>query len=401
MNQLTLLLVGALLLGGSGPDHVKLEDGKILDGRVVQESRDAVVLRANNANRTILRKDITDLTTLERSLAKIVAREVGTGDAVAYAGLAVECEKAELVAEARLMWMRVLLADPSNAAAIKALDARALKDDVAFKIGKDQHKLSEMRKPQPKWKEAYELETTHFVLRTDMELGRALDVGLDLERFHQRFYDLLGKPLELFIFDERELPEIRVYSEPGAYPSPPVPGERVWFGVAENCLHVAAEQPVDVPSVVYELSRQMLFSAMRRSAGPTAQVPAWVATGISQYFAMAAPQKRGLPWASATEPFKTLFQTAAASDVTFERLFRGVPDDFTNGPKASEMSADAYTLLHFFRFGRDGELRDGFGKYVTEGAKGKLSMSALTDHVKLKPDEIEKAWREYVRANAQ
>ncbi len=396
-----LLVSLALLVAASGPDKVKLQDGKVLEGRVVHEGRDSIVLRENKKDRTIPRGEIAELTTLERSLGELTARQLPKGDAAALAALAADCEKKGLSAEARALWLRVLLVDVANADAIKALDARGLKDDVQVKFGKEPRKLSDLRATQPKWKDAYEIQTTHFVVRTDAALERALDVGFELERFHKIFYDLLSNPLDLYVFDEKELPEIRLYAGEGAYPSPPVPGQRVWFGAAENCLHAAADKPVDVPSVVEELSRQMLFSALRRSAGPTAQVSAWVATGIAQHFASAVPADRTQPWPSPELPAKPLFQRAAATDIAFDRLFRGAPNDFTDGPKAADMSACAYTLLHFFAYGRDGALRAGFGAYVREGAKGKLSMGALTSEVGLKEAEIEKAWREHVRANAQ
>lgn len=397
MNQLLLTLVGALVLAASGPDRVKLQDGKVLEGRVVQEGKDAIVLRQDKKDRTIPRKDVAELTTLERSLATITAREVPTGDAAALAALAGECDKAGLAEEARLMWLRVLLVDPAHAAALAAVEARPLKDDVQVTFGKEKRKLSELRATQAKWKDAYELQTTHFVLRTDVPLARALDIGLNLERFHKTFYELLGQPLELYVFDPRELPEIRVYGELDAYPSPPTANQRVWFGMAENCLHVEASQQVHLPTVVAELSRQMLFSAMRRSAGPTAEVPAWVTSAISEYFGWTTPPKADMPWPAASEPVKELFKRAAKTDLSFERVFHGARNDFTDAANAADMSACAYTLLHFFAFARDRALNPGFGRYVTEGAKGRLSLGALTEQVGMKADEIDKAWREYVR----
>ncbi len=44
--------------------------------------------------------------------------------------------------------------------------------------------------------------------------------------------------------------------------------------------------------------------------------------------------------------------------------------------------------MHSFAHARDGSLREGFGRFVNEGAKGKLSVSALTEAVGLKSDEI-------------
>lgn len=403
LHKILVSLAGALVLAAPAParDRVELKDGKVHVGRVVHEGRDSIVLRENKKDRTIPRSEIATLVTIERSIATLLDRTMPDGNAEALATVANECEKAGLAAEARLVWLRVLLADPKFEPAIRQLDARATKDDVTVHFGREQRKLSQMRETQARWTDAYELQTTHFVLRTDAALQRALDLGLELERFHKIFYDLLGAPLELYVFDERELPEIRVYAGTEGVPGAPAPGQRVWFAPGDNCLHVLADKPVDVPSVVAELSRQMLFSSMRRSAGPTAQVPMWVATGIAEYFASAVPADRTQPWPSPEAPSADLFALAAKTDVPFDRVFRAPANEFTDGPNARAMSACAYTMLHFFTHGQGGALRPAFGRYVHEGSKGKLSMGALSKQVDMKEAEMEKAWREHVAANAK
>ena len=401
-HPILISLAGALLLAAPAlADRVELKDGKVHVGRVVHEGRDSIVLRENKKDRTIPRSEIATLSTLERSIATLLDRTMPDHNASALAVVANECEKAGLEAEARLVWLRVLLADRASEPALRALGARATKDDVVVPLGKEQRKLGDLAKTQARWNDAYELQTTHFVLRTDADLQRALDLGLELERFHKVFYDLLAAPLGLYVFDERELPEIRVYAGTEGVPGAPAPGQRVWYAPGDNCLHVIADQPVDVPSVVAELSRQMLFSSMRRSVGPTAQVPMWVATGIAEYFASAVPEDRAKPWPGPEAPAKHLFELAAKTDVAFDRVFRAPPNEFTDGPDARAMSACAYTMLHFFTHGRDGALREPFGRYVQEGSKGKLSIGALSKQVGMSEDEMEKAWREHVAENAR
>ncbi|MBL8861680.1 MAG: hypothetical protein JNK02_06670 [Planctomycetes bacterium] len=401
MNLLSSLLLAAPALLAEGPDHVTLQDGKVLAGRVVHESPDEVVLRVNRKDRTIPRAEIQSILSLERSLAQLLERDFQADSAAVFGAMAIDSANAGLQAEARNLWLRVLLLEPDNEAARKALDVRGSKEDPTVHLGKEHLKLSSLRETQPKWSNAYTLGTTHFELKTDVALQRALDIGIGLERFHKTFYDLLQAPLRLYIFDEKELPEIRVYGTAAAYPAPPVAGQRVWFSEGENCLHAAADQPVRLPEVVSVLARQMLFSALRRSEGPTANMPAWVASGIEVYFGWTVPQTPGGAWPSPATPVQELFRTAAGTETTFERLFRGARNDFTDGQEAAELSACAYTLVHFLAHGRDGALRPGFGTFLREGAKGKLSMKALTDAVDMKADEIEQAWRDHVRTLAR
>jgi hypothetical protein len=396
-----LSVLSLAVLAFSGPDRIELKDGKAHEGRVLAELKGSIVLREGRQVRTFPRDEVASVSSLERSLTKLLESDLRALDAGALAALAAEADKAGLAADARNLWLRTLLADKDHAGARAALGAKPVKDDVTLHFGKSLLHLSHLRAGGMKWKEAYELPTTHFVLKTDLPLPAALEAATALERFHHRFYGLLGEPLELYVFDERTLPEVRIYAEGASYPTPPRSGERVWFSMGENCLHVAADGQLALPSVVSELSRQMLFSALRRSSGPTAQVQPWVSAGIADYFGSIAPAQLGGSWGDADAAFAVAAKTVAASKATFATLFNSPMNEFSNSAHATEMSAAAWSALHFFLYARDGALREGFGRYVNDGAKGKLSMSALCEHVKLKPDEIESLWRAHVAAAAR
>lgn len=396
-----LSVLSLALLALSGPDRVELKDGKAHEGRVLAELKGSVVLREGKQVRTFPLADVASVSSLERSLTRLLESDLKSADAGALAALAAEADKAGLAADARNLWLRTLLADKDHAGARAALGAKPVKDDVTLHFGKSSLHLSQLRAGGLKWKEAYELPTTHFVLKTDLPLAAALEAATALERFHHRFYALLGQPLELYVFDERTLPEVRIYAEGASYPTPPRLGDRVWFSMGENCLHVAADGQMSLPTVVSELSRQMLFSALRRSSGPTAQVQPWVSAGIADYFGSIAPTQLGGAWSDGAAAFGVAAKTVAASKTTFAALFNSPMNAFSNGAQASEMSAAAWSALHYFLYAGDGALREGFGRYVNDGAKGKLSMSALCEHVKLKPEEIESGWRAHVSAAAR
>lgn len=396
-----LSVLSLAVLAFSGPDRIELKDGKAHEGRVLAELKGSIVLREGKQVRTFPRADVVGVSSLERSLAKLLESDLKALDAGGLAALAAEADKAGLTADARNLWLRTLLADKDHVAARAALAAKPVKDDVSLHFGKAPLHLSQLRAGGLKWKEAYELPTTHFVLKTDLPLPAALEAATALERFHHRFYGLLGEPLELYVFDERTLPEVRIYAEGASYPTPPRSGDRVWFSMGENCLHVAADGQLALPSVVSELSRQMLFSALRRSSGPTAQVQPWVSAGIAEYFGRIAPAHLGGTWGEADAAFAAAAKAVTASQTTFATLFNAPMNEFSNSAHAAEMSAAAWSALHFFLYARDGALREGFGRYVNDGAKGKLSMSALCEHVKLKPDEIESLWRAHIAAAAR
>ena len=81
--------------------------------------------------------------------------------------------------------------------------------------------LDELKKRVSDWQNALELNTAHFLIRTDGPPERALDLAIDVERAYLTFYTVFGKPLELYVFDE--VPEINVFSDPKDFRAPPQP----------------------------------------------------------------------------------------------------------------------------------------------------------------------------------
>jgi hypothetical protein len=130
-------------------------------------------------------------------------------------------------------------------------------------------------------------------------------------------------------------------------------------------------------------------------------VPQWTASGIAELFAKAAPDQRGGAWKQIGAPDKAAFEHVLGAKLTFERVFNASGNDFNADPKLPDMNAAAYTLVHFLVFGKDGALRPHYGKFLREGAKGKISLSALSDALGMSKDEIEKAWRAHVEAHAR
>jgi len=400
MFQSLLLLVGSVVLAGAGPDSVKLaKTGKVLEGRVVFDGKDEVVLRTNGKDQRIPRADIAELHSLEQSLSKILDRDLKGADAASLAEIAKACEQSGLDREAKNFWLRVLIADPKNEAAVKALDAQVVKDEIKVPLGKEKRKIADLAARQASWKDAFEITSTHFVLKTDLDLPLALDLSLALERNYRRFYETLAQPLEIFVFDED--PEVYVYGKAADFPVAPVKGDPIWFAPGINRLNVLAENDPNVRDVVHELIRMLLFNSLRRSAGATAQVPQWTAAGIAELFAIAAPAERFGAWSEIGVPDATAFALAKRANLDLSRVFNAGINDFNGSARSAEMTASGYSLVHFLVFGKDGALRAGYGKFLREGAKGKISLGAFTDAIGLSRKEIESEWRAYVEANAR
>ena len=400
MNPIAIALLLPLLSAGTPPDQVTLADsGRVQKGRVVYDTPNKLILRQGGRDIVIDPAEVKEVRSLERSLARVLDRDLLGADARTYLELAQECEAAGLEAEARQFWLRVLLADQKSDLAVKALGAQRIKDEVKVPFGKQRRTPAELAKPQGSWKEALEIECTHFELKTDIDLPLALDVALALERNYRRFYEVLGAPLELYLFDEA--PQICIYARKQDFPVGPVVGDTIWFAPGINTLNVLADPEPNVGGVIHELTRLMLFNALRRGSGSTAQVPQWTASGIAQLFAIAAPAVRFGKWSEIGAPNKAQFARVQAQKVPFEKLFNASGNDFNGDAKRDDMNAAAYTFVHYLVFGRQKTLRASFGKFLREGAKGKISIGAFCDALEMSRKDIESGWRAYVEEMAR
>jgi hypothetical protein len=400
MNPIAIALLLPLLSAGSPSDQVTyLDSGKVLKGRVVYDVPGKLVLRQGSRDIVIDPAEVKEVRSLERSLALVLDRDLAGADARTFIEVAQGCDAAGLEAEARNFWLRALLADPKSDLAVKALGAQRIKDEVKVPFGKERRTPAELAKPQGSWKEALELESTHFKLKTDVDLPLALELALGLERNYRRFYEVLGAPLELYLFDEA--PEICVYARKQDFPVGPIVGDTIWFAPGINTLNVLAEPEPSVAGVIHELTRLMLFNALRRGSGSTAQVPQWTASGIAQLFAMAAPAVRFGKWSEIGIPDQAQFQRVAQQKVAFEKLFNAGGNDFNGDAKRDDMNAAAYTLVHYLVYGRQKTLRASFGKFLREGARGKISIGAFCDAMEMSRKDIESNWRAYVEELAR
>src|SRR6187402_3598722 len=170
MKTLLFALALAPLFTAEGPDRVTLEKGgKVLEGRVVFDSPTRLVLRQGVKDTEYKPADIKEVRSLERSLATILDRDISAADDKLFAELAQSCADSGLPHEARNFWLRVLLLDPKNEAAAKALDVQRVKEEVRIPFGKEKRTPAELAKRQASFKEALDIPCAHFTLRTDLE----------------------------------------------------------------------------------------------------------------------------------------------------------------------------------------------------------------------------------------
>jgi hypothetical protein len=119
-------------------DVVRLTNGKEIEGRVLHENDAEVVVETGKRRRTYARAEVASISSIERSLAELVARSeaVDRRSTDALAELASWCEESGLSHEAQNLWLRVLSLDPARADAYEGLGGREAGGGWQLRAGK-------------------------------------------------------------------------------------------------------------------------------------------------------------------------------------------------------------------------------------------------------------------------
>ena len=384
-------------------DYVELTSGKRMNGRVVFEGNSTVVLETGRGELEYDAADVKLVHSVERSLKEYLERfdALQRQDLGATTALALWCERNDLPNEAHNLWLRILLADPQNAQAFKAVGARKAGKKIELPAERGWIDLEEYVGAKAKWRDALHFSTTHFDIETDAPLEKLLDASVAVERHYLRFYAALRQELVLYAFDER--PVLRFYAKAKDFPESLRGGDNIWFEPRENVLHILTTEKQDLPQVVRSVTDMLLFNACRRSSGKSGQVPGWVAGAIGEVFAATAPAEPFGKWGDFGVPVKTWFQAQAADPDPLElkTLLRSSLAELRRGSDATRRSTAAYTLGHFLVRGDGGVHRGDFFKYLRGAWTGKINTRDLYKALGMTEDELNKRWRAYIEANAR
>jgi len=407
MFQALLLLA---LVAGSGaddkaPDIVRLTSGKTLMGRVVRDVPDSVTIESRGGQTEIARSNVAEVRSVERNLAQFIKQyDVSAKSSPGpLLDLARFCDDCGLKNEATNLRYRVLLIDPANDAARRGLGARTVveKLQVPDTDGKGWIDFDTLRGPKSRWRDALELHTAHFLLRTDLPIDKVLEATIQVERHYLRFYDFLGPELGLYVFDQT--PEICLYSKPSDYPMPWTESAKSWFAPVENKLHILAnDDQFEMVKLVRDATDLLLVNALRKSSGKTGNMPPWAGCGFSEYFASTAASRPGAAWGELGVPSPALFrrQQAASKPLELGKLLSSSISDIRRGNEAGLRSAGAYTLVHFLLHAEGGKYREPFYAYLCDAWTGKISAQGFLKAIGLKEGELETRWNAYVHAQA-
>jgi len=400
------ILMGALLsVGGDGesvPDVVELKNGRSREGRVVYEDDLKLILLVKTRAQEIAREDIESVRAVRRELPRALDEiaVLKRGDLEAHHALARSLEERNLPREARLVDWMVLGFRPDDELANERLGHRRRRKSWTIPHSGRWYRLEDRQELLEDWGDAWEFESTHYRLRTNLPLQAAVEVTLDLERTYRSFYETFGPGLELW--EVTEPMEAHVHADSASFPESLGAG-RSYFSRSDRRLVVNASRVLSLRTMVHEATHGvMYFSAVRTRSG-RGDLPGWLNEGIAEYVEASRTGSRG---AIAFTPGRTngghlLTHATAKKPFRLNRVLNFQSNDFGGTSKTDLKYAQSYTLVQFCLHAEDGRYRAGFFDFLRGVYAGKGSSTHFKKAIGVREKELEEAWHAYATDSAR
>jgi hypothetical protein len=388
-------------VGENEPDRVELVDGGVVEGRVLLDAGERVLVRVGTKTQEIRRDRIQSVRSAAGSVRELLAQweRIATDDVQAVLDLARFAEGRGLAGEKELFAYLVLTLDAKNEAAHELLGHDKKGDGWSVRDGAQRTPWPKLAAVRREFKRGWELASTHYALRTNLELATACRALLELESFYRLYQDLLGAPLQLHEVTER-MP-VELYADQRSFPEPIVGGTS-WFSATTNtaaALFLTKFQP----EILLEVATlQLDWSVCGKGAGQ-GNLPDWLDVGLSFFFPCMRTGEPGRPQYDLALYFPSTFKTHSEARKPYDasRVVGFSAGDFVGTSRTDLKYAQCYTLLHFAWNGDGGAHREAFLGYLREAFDGKASSSDLEKALGVKERELEKAWAAHVAALAK
>lgn len=382
------------------PDVVELVGGRKLEGRVVYQDAEKLVLRVGSNDKDLAMKEVASVRSRAADLADVVKkwRALKPDDVAGTMQLADACKKQDLD-EAGVMAWDALAYDPWNEAAHVMLGH--LKKDEGWSVREktrvlEYEKLGNLRKD---WNDAWVLPTTHYALRSNQKLVNAVAAAMDLECFYRSFFDLFQ--IELGLREVVEPMGAEVHADKKSFPES-VGGRPAYFDPSANVLYVNAEGGVRRGDLFHEATHQILHNTAERVRSGRGDIPGWLNEGLAEYMAagMSGPEARASFATGALDRGHFRVHALAKDPYDLSRVLAFGSEDFGASSKADLKYAQSYTLVQFCLHGEYGKHRKAFLAFMRGTYEGHASGKDFKDAIGMRESELEKAWTAYVKGIA-
>lgn len=388
----------ALRGDGRSADQVELKNGTKLGGRVVYEDETKVVLRDGSRFREFERQEVKLVVSRAANAREALGRwlDLKPADPHALLDIVRFCERMDLDDDARVFARAALVADPRDTEAHETLGHQRRSAGWVERDGARWVAFEELGDVRSDWKTAWELASTHYHLRTNLDMATAVTTLLDLECFYQAFFSRFGR--ELTLYEVVEPMGAHVHRLRDTFPIV-MAGRGAYYDEALNTLLVDASNGLDRGLLIHEATHQLLSCTAERARGSSSDIPAWLDEGLAEYMRACTT---GLPGRArfveglvASQHFARHAQ--ASEPYSLARVLSLDSAEFQASSKSDLKYAQAYTLVQFCLHGQGEKYRRRFFDFVRGAYRAKGSPTHFKTAIDADGDAFEKAWTAYVR----
>lgn len=381
-------------------DVVVLKNGTELEGHVLREGDEGLLLRVGTRERTIPAVEVGEVRSVARSLALVLEHYARTEitSAVQVLDLARFARSRGLEGLAEVFALRALQAEPESAAAHEFLGHRLRGERWYANDGSRSLPFADLQELRKDWGSAWEVATPHYALRSNLPLVQVLDIAMDLELFYQAFYARFGEELELC--EIVRLMPVHVHADGASFPD--LVGKRMpYFDPLLMTVIVTAETGYLRDLLVHEATHQLLYAtavSAEHSARAKGCLPGWLDEGLACWFdaIQTGPPGRAEFDDRRQSAARMALHRSADRPYDLSRVLTFATEDFHATTNLALKYAQCYTLVEFFLRGDYFAHRDSFFAVLRGAYGGNCSSQDVRQALTVAPEEFERAWKAYV-----
>jgi hypothetical protein len=400
MTKFAVVLLLLLALGGENrpPDRVELVSGEKIEGYVLLETKDEIVVLVKSKERRIPRKQVASVRKAATTLAEVLDRheKLERLDAKGMVELARHCKDLSLPGESEVLALAALDADPANAEAHALLGHVKRQAGWMAKRGNSQVLFEKLTPARADLRQPWKLETSHYALFTNLSMHDATCMALDLERFYRAFFELLGGGVD--VIEVVEPLGVGVYGDDRTFPEG-LEGRAAFYDKTTRQVMINAARVDPQYSLVHEATHQLLFATASGTRAGLGVIPGWIDEGLAEYMAWSRTGHAGRAkfdlGAISDEHFKTHRDAPKPYDLS--RVLQFESGDFHGSSKQDLKYAQSYTLVHFFLHAQGGKYRTKFFAFLRSAYAGSSSSTDFKKVIDVKEKELEAEWLAHVR----
>lgn len=379
-------------------DVIELVNGKQVKGIVLFEDSERVILKTRSRSKEYRAEDVASIDSLRRNLADVLDQQKHTDwnatDQVM--ALARYCESKGMQGLARVFALRALENDPALVEAHEFLGHSRRGDTWRVRERGRSTAFDKLADKRSDWGEEWVLETPHYTLHTNLELGQAVDLACDLEHFYRAFYSLLGGHMELLEVTQR-MPA-NVHADSVSFPEF-IGGQDAYFRPSDFTLIVNAESGLNMQLLFHEAAHQLLHMTSDRERNGRGSIPGWLNEGLADVLGAGAsgdPGRMGIDGSARNDGYFNV-QRSSGDPYSLSRILTMDSTDFHGSSNRQLKYAQCYTLVHFLLHAKKERFRPGFFRFLESAFDGRSSSGHFEKSMGISREDLEEEWLEYVR----